>query len=116
MSPNAFYPDRRARIASASAALPDSAGPLVDSLTAIAATCPAARIEIAGHTDASGNAARNVALSEDRAAALEAALIVKGVDAARLSAKGYGAARPVAANDSDANKARNRRIEVIVRP
>lgn len=102
--------------ASASAALPDSAGTLVDSLAAIAATCPAARIEIAGHTDASGNAARNVALSEDRAAALEAALIVKGVDAARLSAKGYGAARPVAANDSDANKARNRRIEVIVRP
>ena len=42
--------------------------------------------------------------------------IVKGVDAARLSAKGYGAARPVAANDSDTNKARNRRIEVIVRP
>lgn len=102
--------------ASASAALPESAGALVDRLAAIAATCPEARIEIAGHTDASGNAAKNVALSEDRAAALEAALIVKGVDAGRLTAKGYGAARPVAGNDTDANKARNRRIEVIVRP
>ena len=102
--------------ASASAALPESAGALVDRLAATAATCPEARIEIAGHTDASGNAAKNVALSEDRAAALEAALIVKGVDAGRLTAKGYGAARPVAGNDTDANKARNRRIEVIVRP
>lgn len=102
--------------ASASAALPESAEPLVTTLAGIAATCPAARLEIAGHTDASGNAAKNLALSEDRAAALEAALIVQGVDAARLTAKGYGAARPVAANDNDANKARNRRIEVIVRP
>lgn len=102
--------------ASASAALPDSAEPLVANLAGIAATCPEARLEIAGHTDASGNPARNVKLSEDRAAALEAALIVKGVDAARLTAKGYGAARPVAPNDTDANKALNRRIEVIVRP
>lgn len=102
--------------ASASADLPASADALVGTLVGIAATCPEARIEIAGHTDASGNAAKNIQLSEDRAAALEAALIVRGVDAARLSAKGYGAARPVAGNDTDENKARNRRIEVIVRP
>lgn len=102
--------------ASASAALPDSAAALVETLSGAAATCPEARIEIAGHTDASGDAARNVALSERRAAALEAALIVRGVDAARLSAIGYGAAHPVAGNDTDEDKARNRRIEVIVRP
>jgi OOP family OmpA-OmpF porin len=102
--------------ASASSDLPETADALVTKLGEIAATCPDAAFEIAGHTDASGNAAKNVQLSEDRAAALEAALIVKGVDAARLTAKGYGASRPVAANDNDANKARNRRIEVIVRP
>ena len=102
--------------ASASSELPDSAEPLVTQIAEAAATCPDARLEIAGHTDSSGNAARNVTLSEDRASAVEAALIVKGVDAARLSATGYGAARPIAANDNDADKARNRRIEVIVRP
>lgn len=102
--------------ASASSDLPETAEALVTKLAEIAATCPKARLEIAGHTDASGNAAKNLQLSEDRAAALEAALIVKGVDAARLTAKGYGASRPVAANDNDANKAKNRRIEVIVRP
>jgi OOP family OmpA-OmpF porin len=102
--------------ASASADLPESSDALVARLAEIAATCPDARLEIAGHTDASGNAAKNIQLSEDRAAALEAALIVKGVDAARLTVKGYGASRPVAANDTDENKARNRRIEVIVRP
>ncbi|MFT3810561.1 MAG: OmpA family protein [Micropepsaceae bacterium] len=102
--------------ASASAELPDSAEPLVAKIAAIAATCPEARLEIAGHTDASGNAQKNITLSENRAGAVEAALIVRGVDAARLSAKGYGAARPIASNDNDADKARNRRIEVIVRP
>lgn len=102
--------------ASASAALPDAADALVGRLAEIAATCPEARLEIAGHTDASGNAAKNIQLSEERAAALEAALIVRGVDAARLTARGYGAARPVAPNDTDAGKAQNRRIEVIVRP
>lgn len=102
--------------ASSSAALPDAATRLVDALAAAAATCPQARIEIAGHTDASGDAGRNVTLSERRAAAVEAALIVRGVDAARLSAIGHGASRPVAGNDTDEGKARNRRIEVIVRP
>ncbi len=102
--------------ASASSDLPDSAEPLVAKIAEIAATCPEARLEIAGHTDASGNAQKNITLSESRAAAVEAALIVRGVDAARLAAKGYGAARPIASNDNDADKARNRRIEVIVRP
>lgn len=102
--------------ASAAATLPDEAVPLIDNLAKIAGICPDARIEIAGHTDASGNAAANLRLSQGRAEAIEAALILKGVDAKRLTAHGYGAARPIADNDNDAGKARNRRIEVIVRP
>jgi len=102
--------------ASSSAKLPDSAAPLIASFAQIAATCPAARLEITGHTDASGREAANQTLSEQRAEAVATALAKAGVDAARLSAKGFGAARPIAANDTDANKARNRRIEVIVRP
>lgn len=102
--------------ASSSAKLPDSAAPLIAKFAEIAATCPAARLEITGHTDASGREAANQTLSEQRAEAVLTALGAAGVDAARLAAKGFGAARPIAANDTDANKARNRRIEVIVRP
>ena len=102
--------------ASSSAKVPEAAEPLLEKLAKTAATCPNARLEVAGHTDASGNAASNIRLSFQRAEAVEAALIVKGVDGRRLTAKGYGADRPVAANDNDADKARNRRIEVIVRP
>lgn len=106
----------RIAFAPSSAKLPDSAGPLIDALAGIAASCPDARLEVAGHTDASGREAANQTLSEGRAEAVAAALKAKGVDEARLAAKGYGAARPIAANDSDEGKARNRRIEVIVRP
>lgn len=102
--------------ASSSSELPDSATALLDELVRVAATCPRAKLEIAGHTDASGNQAGNLRLSEDRAEAIEAALILKGIEADRVAARGYGAARPIAANDTDDGKARNRRIEVIVRP
>ena len=102
--------------ASSSAKLPDSATALIAKLAEIAGTCPDARLEVTGHTDASGREPANLTLSEQRAEAVTAALSAKGVDAARISAKGFGAARPIAANDNDAGKARNRRIEVLVRP
>ncbi len=102
--------------ASSSAEIPDDAASLIDALAEAAATCPEARLEIAGHTDASGREPANVTLSERRAGAVEAALIVKGVAADRIAARGYGSSRPVAAETDDAGKARNRRIEVTVRP
>jgi OOP family OmpA-OmpF porin len=101
---------------SGSSKLPESSATLIGRMAEIAATCPQARIEITGHTDSSGNAAGNLRLSDQRAGAVEAALIVKGVEARRLTAKGFGSARPIATNDTPDAKARNRRIEVIVRP
>lgn len=101
---------------SGSSKLPESSATLIGRMAEIAATCPQARIEITGHTDSSGNAAGNLRLSDQRAGAVEAALIVKGVEASRLTAKGFGSARPIASNDTPDAKARNRRIEVIVRP
>jgi len=72
-------------------------------------------VEIQGHTDnigPSGDAARQ-ALSEARAAAVATWLADHGVAKSKLSSKGYGKTRPVAANDSDLGRALNRRIEVV---
>jgi len=70
------------------------------------------KIEIAGHTDNVGNKEANQKLSEDRANAVRAYLVKKGVDAARVIAKGYGDTQPVAENTTDAGKQKNRRTEV----
>lgn len=71
-------------------------------------------IEIAGHTDNVGKPDANKKLSQDRADAVRNYLIKKGVKADRVQAKGYGDTSPIATNNSDAGKQRNRRTEVKV--
>jgi outer membrane protein OmpA-like peptidoglycan-associated protein len=75
---------------------------------------PNRRIRIEGHTDNRGGANLNQVLSQKRAEAVRDALIAKGVDAARVQAVGMGSGVPVAPNDSEAGRARNRRVEVIL--
>lgn len=70
-----------------------------------------ARIEISGHTDNKGNPKTNQALSQKRAEACRAYLISKGVVGSRIKAVGYGDQRPIAPNDSEEGRERNRRIE-----
>jgi OOP family OmpA-OmpF porin len=94
--------------------LADSAG-LLDGLIETALRCPAANIEIAGHTDADGDDASNQMLSEKRAQAVADYLVRAGLPADRFTAVGYGSTQPVAANDTDEGKAQNRRIEFLVR-
>jgi outer membrane protein OmpA-like peptidoglycan-associated protein len=73
-------------------------------------------IRIEGHTDGDGDAAMNLALSQRRAqSVLEFMAAEAGLDRQRMQSIGAGESRPVAANDSVANKARNRRVEIIVR-
>lgn len=86
---------------------------LLDRLVAAVNACPQARLRIAGHADAAGRAGRNLALSQRRARSVASYLTNKGIDAGRLEAVGYGETRPVAPNDSRANRAKNRRIEVV---
>ncbi len=71
-------------------------------------------VEIGGHTDSDGDAASNQALSEARALTVQTFLGEQGVDPALLSAVGYGATQPIASNDTDEGKARNRRIEFTI--
>ena len=93
---------------------PDSAG-LLDRLIETALRCPAAMIEIAGHTDTDGDDASNQALSEKRAQAVADYLVKAGLPPDRFTAVGYGSTQPVAGNDTDEGKAQNRRIEFLVR-
>lgn len=92
----------------------DSAG-LLDRLTETALRCPTTTIEIAGHTDSDGEDAANQALSEKRAQAVVDYLVKAGLPASRFTAIGYGSTQPVATNDTDDGKARNRRIEFVVK-
>lgn len=71
-------------------------------------------VEIAGHTDNVGKADANMKLSNDRANTVRDWLVKNGIPAARILAKGYGDTQPVASNDHDAGKQKNRRTEVRI--
>jgi outer membrane protein OmpA-like peptidoglycan-associated protein len=75
---------------------------------------PDRRISIEGHTDNIGSAAYNGELSQRRAEAIKSQLVGLGIANERISTVGYGKDFPVAANDSDTNRAINRRVEVVV--
>lgn len=74
---------------------------------------PTIEVEIRGYTDNTGNAEKNVQLSQRRADAVKIWLIQRGIPAARITAKGYGSANPVADNSTADGRAQNRRIEFI---
>lgn len=71
-------------------------------------------VEIQGHTDNVGNPEDNLKLSQQRAEAVRNFLIAKGIDASRITAKGYGDTHPVQDNATDASKAKNRRTSLKV--
>jgi outer membrane protein OmpA-like peptidoglycan-associated protein len=77
---------------------------------------PEKRILIEGHTDSRGTASSNVALSKSRADAVATYLSARGVEAARITSAGIGAARPIASNESADGRADNRRVEIVIQP
>jgi outer membrane protein OmpA-like peptidoglycan-associated protein len=88
--------------------------PVLDELVAFLNRKDDERIEIGGHTDNVGKPAANITLSMDRAKSVMAYIISKGIDANRLTAKGYGSLVPVESNATAAGRAINRRTEVKI--
>lgn len=77
---------------------------------------PNSRIEVVGHTDNTGSAAYNMDLSQRRASAVAGVLIQRGVPSSRLVAYGRGFDVPVASNATAEGRAKNRRVEIYIRP
>jgi outer membrane protein OmpA-like peptidoglycan-associated protein len=74
---------------------------------------PNVNVEIGGHTDNKGSDSYNLALSNDRAKSVMNYLVLRGIRADRITARGYGKNRPVATNDTPEGRAKNRRVEVV---
>ncbi len=97
-----------------SAQLSADAAALLDEAIEILTDNSTTVLTVAGHTDDVGGDNDNLALSEARAQAVVDYLVAGGIDAARLTAVGYGESRPIAGNDTAEGRSRNRRIEFVV--
>lgn len=87
--------------------------PTVAEIAKLMKADPALRLAIEGHTDNSGDAARNLALSRERAESVVQTLVKGGIDAKRLRAAGHGSGKPLAENKDEAGRAKNRRVELV---
>jgi len=88
--------------------------PVLDKFASSLTANPASRVTIIGHTDSSGSDAINDPLSVNRAARARDYLTARGVAASRISVDGRGSHEPLVANDTAANMAKNRRVEIFV--
>lgn len=88
--------------------------PVLDSFASTLTNNPNAMVTIVGHTDNSGSDVINNPLSVNRAASTRDYLVGRGIPLNRISIDGRGSYEPVAPNDTPANRARNRRVEIFV--
>ena len=97
-----------------SATLTATSSAQLDQLAAVLTAFPTAAVSIEGHTDNTGDAAANKTLSGQRAEAVKSALVSKGIAADRIAATGFGQEKPIASNDTEEGRAKNRRVEIVV--
>lgn len=96
---------------SGSARLDPASRPVLDNVVDVVSKCAELKVDVSGYTDSDGSERENQVLSERRAASVRDFVVKAGVPAERLTAAGYGEAKPIAPNDTPKNKALNRRIE-----
>lgn len=97
-----------------SAVVKPESKPQLDQIAELLRKEPALKLLITGHTDNKGDFAYNMKLSTERAAAVVAALVSGyGIDPSRLSSAGLGSTSPVAPNDTEEGRAKNRRVELV---
>lgn len=90
--------------------------PTLDEIAKLLTAKPDLRLEIVGHTDGKGTEAYNLDLSNRRAANVVAALVgTYGIEQTRLSSRGAGMSQPIASNDAEEGRAKNRRVELIAK-
>jgi len=89
-------------------------GAELDRLVQLLQENPTLKLQIEGHTDNIGNIADNLKLSQNRAQSVVTYLVGKGIVASRLTAKGFGASKPIASNETEEGRAKNRRTEAKV--
>ena len=98
-----------------SAVLTEESKVLLDEVANLLNNIAWVKLDIAGHTDNVGNAEKNKTLSQNRADTVKDYLIEKGLDAAKISSVGYGPERPIASNNTEAGRQRNRRVEFAIK-
>jgi OmpA-OmpF porin, OOP family len=95
------------------ATLLESANPAINEIVTLLKADSGLKLSTEGHTDDVGTATRNQEPSTQRAQTVKAKLISLGIDAKKLSSAGFGSSKPLGANDSEANRAKNRRVGLV---
>jgi len=92
----------------------ESSYPELDRIVDVLKLNPSVKIELDGHTDSQGDPALNVTLSNKRVITVKEYLVSKGIDSKRISTKAFGGTKPIAPNNTEENRKKNRRVEIII--
>ena len=98
----------------ASTQLTPESVPTVESLVMILKAYPAVAVRLEGHTDSTGDAVANKKLSQDRAIVVKEIIVKSGIPEQRVGTDGYGVEKPIAPNETEEGRAKNRRTELVV--